>query len=211
MPTGCQEQWIERAQALGRAQARSLWLLLVATIFFLAVGSGVSVSPDDPTVRVPLLGVEARALVVWASGPFVLSFLVSVMMGALRARDIAIKKAGGDTETAGANEQWDLNPNPLDLAKYARKETPLLLRRLSLLGYPAFLTLVMIEVGWLAAGLTGSYSTLPSAAKWLLWASTPFVLIALWQVLWYWFKTVGKAFDPNFWPDYEPDPNGDEG
>lgn len=204
--TDRQQQWIERAQALGKAQARSLWLLLVAAIFFLAVGSGTPA--DSAGKSVPLLGrdVTAPAWVVRASGPFVLSFLVTVAMGALRARGVAIENAGGDTKTAKANEPWDVNPNPLDLAKYSQEETPLLLRRFSLLGYPVFLTLIMIEVGWLAAELAHSYSNLPVAGKWLLWASVPVVVVAAWQVVTYFFKATCRAFfDPDFWNENDTD------
>jgi hypothetical protein len=135
------ELWLRRAEIVGRAQERYLWLLLVVGVFFFAVDRS-PVSAAD-LVSLPILAISIRPGVVWAIGPIVLGFVIIAAMGSLRAYrtvEDTLKGAGVDL-----NEAFDTAPNALDFAFYTTPKSPLVVRQVFLFVYPAYFALFLVE------------------------------------------------------------------
>jgi len=188
--------WVGRMQAVGSAQARYLWFLLVLGIFYWALHAEVSDAASDPgnTLSVPIVDLEISAPAVWASGPGVLSFVVLAVFGALRAYGRAERKLQLDTDLAlsGSTEPFDLHPNAIDLAVYTSEKSPKWVAALLYFSYPLALTVFVAEAGWLLTDLALSSRYIPS--KWA------FVLIGalLWvpaviQLGIFWWKRLKRA------------------
>jgi len=61
--------WLSRAQAVARAQARHLWILLVTMIFYAALLQRVSTKADFTSLKVPIVDLEISGLSVLGFGP----------------------------------------------------------------------------------------------------------------------------------------------
>ena len=172
--------WLARLQALGKMQARYLWLLVIASVFYLGLSSG-TLRPTNGDVKVPVLNLELGVAPILAAGPVVLSFLVLVVVGALKAYLRASEHLRIDRYDP-RGEAIDTEPNFLDLAFYSMGSTRPVLRhvpRVVQFKYPVFLSAVLVQAGY------------------LLWHSTPSVVgvvgvivwfVAVWQVAWYWHR-----------------------
>ena len=100
--------WLKRAEVVGRAQERYLWMLLVSGIFFLALDPLPQGSVEPPII--PILSLPLRPDTVWAAGPFVLGFLVVAAMGSFYAFNTVIAALKG----TDFGEAIDPAPNALD-------------------------------------------------------------------------------------------------
>ena len=184
--------WIKRLDAVGRAQGRYLWLLLVSGLFYFALD--VYLSADSmrfalPLV-VPIVGVSLNTLLVWAAGPAVLGFLVVGAMGSLSALRRAREALG--VEGSEDREAFDSAPTALDFAFYTTAESPLGLQRACLFIYPVYFTLFVVEAGWLLYRQVRPPAMGP--ARPLLWSlGVVLVLVALIQVGAHWRSTYVRA------------------
>lgn len=145
--------WLERLNALGRLQARYLWFLIIAAVFYWQL----RLSPRAE-LKVPIIDLFVDTSAVLEAGAFVLCFLVLVELGAARAYSVATEKLGfGFNDPLG--EATDKEPNFLDMAFYTAGPTrglspsPTVLKWIAHLKYPAFFTLVLAEAVWLLWGL----------------------------------------------------------
>lgn len=181
--TADKDAWIARRQALGAAQSTYLWVLFVSCLFYAAVRPAPA-GMTSSLIKAPILELEIGADVIAMSGPAVISFLVLIFMGALRASSLAVREAG-IPDFKG--EAFDLHPNALDLAFYTTAGSPRVLTVLTYLKYPAFLTGALIEALWLWRILPQprSHPVLLIAAG--LW------LAAAWQVGGMWAGRVKKV------------------
>ena len=134
------EFWLRRLEATGRAQARYLWLVLLAGLFYAALYAR---SPSGQMIKVPVVDFELDTLTVLASGGPIIAFLVLVVMGAIRAWTHALEQIRG--RPARDAEQLDTYPNAIDLAVYTTEHSPRLIRELTYFAYPLFLTAALIE------------------------------------------------------------------
>src|SRR5947209_14702033 len=75
--------WVERFHAIGRAQARYLWVLFLACLFYGALVQTPNASGGH--LEVPIVGLKLDERWVLDSGGPVISFLLLVITGALRA------------------------------------------------------------------------------------------------------------------------------
>jgi hypothetical protein len=183
-------QWLARLQALGKMQARYLWFLVIASIFYLGLSSG-TLRPTNGEVKVPVLNLELGVAPILAAGPAVLSFLVLVVMGALRAYGRATENLGIERSDP-RGEATDTEPNFLDLAFYPTESTRPVLRyvpRIVLFKYPVFLSLVLVQPGCLfwhsalsAVGIVGI----------LVWC------VASWRVAFYWHRRFRDLWPKKF-------------
>lgn len=183
-----QKQWLERVQAVGRAQARYFWIMLVSGVFF----CGLRYSAEGASqVTVPVINLKLDASAVLASGPFLLSLLVVATVGTMRAwRDALIEYAGDDWEEAAA--RLDRNPIVFDFALYAARGRRLLKYVVFAFGYTTFLTVVVVEAVWLLWWLT--WSSAPGKTIWIVIAA-PFLLGAVQMVLAMWGDRFARAHD----------------
>jgi len=138
------DPWLGRMQVIGRAQARYLWILLVAGVFFLALHANVRDGIGDSPVTAPFLGVRISAEVIWGWGPTILAYLVLVIMGSLRAYSHARGEVGL-VALDHSGEPYDSAPNALDLAAYTTIETKEWIQTLLYFKYPLFLSLFLLE------------------------------------------------------------------
>lgn len=162
--------WLTRMEAVGKAQGRYLWILLVAMVFYAALQSGIGSSPSDPLLKVPFVELPLSGAVVLASGTTVLSLLVLAIVGSMRA----LKRARDALVLSGGAEEFDTHPNLIDLAFYMTPGSP----RLIIVDMAYF-----VYVGFLLLGL--------GEAAWL-WLHT--VEAAKSQPWWYLFAAVGAVF-----------------
>jgi hypothetical protein len=181
--TDLDQYWLRRFQAVGKAQARYLWVLLIAMLFYAAVRARVVGVPTEtlPPLSVPLVGLEIDAATVFASGPVVLSFLVLVVIGSLRAFEHAREKlklgTGGDYMT----EQVDVHPNAIDLAVYTPIRSRSIPATIGYFAYPAFLVAALAEATWLGWSLVGPSEAQLGSLGWFIAALVVWVP-AVWLV-----------------------------
>jgi len=76
------EQWLRRLDATGRAQARYLWILLLACLFFFSLRQSEASSQQ---ISVPVLDLKLNAAAVLASGGTIIAFIVVASFGAIAA------------------------------------------------------------------------------------------------------------------------------
>ena len=184
--------WAKRLDVVGRAQARYLWLLLVAGLFYLALHVRVTngSSADAGELLVPLVDLELSALPVWASGPAVLSILLLAANGSLRAFKTAASAL--NVERYGVGEEYDSAPNALDFVVYTTSASPRSARALLLFTYPLYLALFVAEAWWMLAEL-GSAEGVPFRPV-FLGLGVIGALFATWRVLEYLGKSAKRAY-----------------
>ena len=141
-----QEEWKERFRAVGKAQGRYLWILLIAGIFYLALDMNISKSNMSSQQSLPLIGIEVDSFLVWASGSFVLGLIILAALGTFPALTYATSRVNLDGERAF--ERIDTEPTAIDFIVYtkprAKKWT-----NISLITYPFFISLGVLESCWL--------------------------------------------------------------
>jgi hypothetical protein len=142
-------QWLKRSEAIGRAQARYLWILLIAVVFYVALQARLQVLDGTTSLTVPLIDLELSAAVVLASGPPVLSFLVLVIIGALRAYSTAREKLGLSQGADWTGEEVDIHPNAIDFALYTTPRSPKLISTVAFFSYPGFLLVALAVAAWI--------------------------------------------------------------
>jgi hypothetical protein len=142
------KEWRERFQAVGRAQARYLYVLLIAGVFYWAlhvqVMSATAATPAEQ--QLPVVGVAVNRDVVWGTAPIVLGFIMLACLGTFHALTRASERLGVLARGDDAFEGIDTVPTAIDFIVYAKSRW---LFRLGLLSYPTFLSLVYVEACWL--------------------------------------------------------------
>lgn len=173
------ELWLGRLEATGQAQARYLWLLLVAGLFYGALARGVGAG----AITVPVVDLTLDTALVLASGGPIIAFLVLAVMGAIRAWTHALEQYRGESP-ASDSEQLDTQPNALDLAMYTTEASPKIVRRVLSFVYPLYLTVALAESFWLARGTwRNPYSFgrwYVGAAWFVLWAPACILVLGMW-------------------------------
>jgi protein-S-isoprenylcysteine O-methyltransferase Ste14 len=152
-------EWAKRADALGRAQSRLLWIGLVVGLFFFSLAES---SQGGTTAKVPLLGIA--------------------ICGSLLAWGDAMKEYGG-TEWREHAGRLDMYPTVFDLAHYTTIKSKVVSADESILAelisyflfYPTFLSLLLFEsaaflVDTLLAPASGAVVFLILGVPFWLWA-----------------------------------------
>ncbi len=136
--------------ATGRAQARYLWVLFLACLFYPALLAAIR-SPSTPgnNLHVPIIDLDLDAHVVLASGPAAICLLVLIVMGAIRATNVALKGMGINLDAPHDMERFDEHPNALELDIYTTSASPSWLAALLYLAYPIVVLAAIGEALWL--------------------------------------------------------------
>ena len=154
------QYWLNRLQAVGKAQGRYLWILLISALFYAALRARVIDSTAETnSLKVPLIDIELSAQVVLASGAPVISFVVLAVTGALRAFGQARTKLGLGSGGDWRAEAVDTHPNAIDLALYTTAKSPKLIATVTYFAYPVFLTAALAEAAWAVERLFRSFAT----------------------------------------------------
>jgi len=153
-------RWLERLQVVGKAQARYLWVLLVIMIFYAALQQRVRVGIDETSLKVPIVDLEVSGSVVLGFGPALISFLVLVILGTMRAYTKARGQLGlGRADWSG--EELDTSPNAIDFAFYTTRASPKVVATVLHFPYTAFLLAGLVEAAWLAKRLVDACAPAP--------------------------------------------------
>jgi len=196
--TDLDQYWLARLQALGRVQARYLWILATTGLFYAALRSEfASPRPDTPTLRLPIVELELGADVVFAAGATILAFLVLVIMGALRAWGYARSKLGLGAGADWQTEAVDTYPNAIDLAFYTTPMSPKPFATLAYFAYPLFLSAALVEAAWLWLDLYRSGHGLLFSRRFFLVSGLILWVGAACQVATMWFKRFSNL--PRLW------------
>ena len=172
--------WIRRLEATGKAQARHLWVLLIAQLFYLALHASGANSHE---ITVPVIDLRLNALTVLASGAPVIAFLVLVVMGAIRAWTHAVEQVAGTSPVKDA-EHLDAHPNAIDFAMYTTTRSPAVIKKILYFVYPLFLLIALVESAWLGAWL-GRNPLVPWRVVFIgvlavTWIPAAFLVLAMW-------------------------------
>lgn len=180
------EAWRDRLHAVGKTQARYLWFLVIACLFYWGLQSGSLHSSPDSGLSLPLVHLELEIGPVHEAGAFVISFLVLVVMGALRAFRTATETLQFAPVDDPHGEATDIDPNFLDLAFYSSRSSRIWLRRLVHFKYPAVLSFALVEAAVLLVDLWPPWSTRQRGILGVL--GMVFWLPAVGQVVWLWYR-----------------------
>jgi hypothetical protein len=186
-----EELWQERFRAVGRAQAHYLWLLLVVGIFYFALDRKISREDKPSQLDVPVIGIEADSRAVWACGPMVLAFIALATLGTFPALTHARFKVDSDAADGDLFESLDTAPNAIDFAVYAPPDT--WWRPFGLLAYPLFITLIIVESGWIWCHTFSSRASCTDCI--LLCLGGLFILFGLRGVLSVWKSKITKMLE----------------
>ncbi len=171
-------RWLERLQVVGKAQARYLWVLLVTMIFYAALQQRARAGTDETSLKVPIVDLEVSGAVVLGFGPALISFLVLVILGTMRAYTRARQQLGlGHADWSG--EELDTSPNAMDFAFYTTRASPKVIAAVLHFPYTAFLLAGLVEAAWIAKRMVDTCAP----ARWMfLGAGAVFWLPAVWLV-----------------------------
>lgn len=136
--------WASRFQAVARAQARYLYLLLVLCIFFWALRGRLLFAGEAGEITLPIVNVPVSGYVPLVLAPAVLALVLLAVLGTFPASREAYSRLA---ETEKGLEAYNSVPTAIDFVVYSRSNGAL--SRLSLLSYPAALTLAYVEAAWL--------------------------------------------------------------
>ena len=178
-----EDKWIERAHALARTQANYVWILLVTGLFYFSLSdkSG-SVSQSQSSPEIPLLGFPLDTHLVVLTAPLVLSLLILAFSGAVRAFKRASDAALSNARNGNwAAEKLDIHPNAIDMVVYHTEDTPQWIVTIGYFLYPVYLSLFLIEAGWLWYVSFSWTSGIPGIS--LSIVSAVLLVCACWQVL----------------------------
>lgn len=134
--------WLDRYEAVGRAQHRYLFLLLLFSAFFIALDYKLR---DDPAFStksptIPYLDLDVSVYVVFAFGPIILTLLVLALIGALKAAGSALGNLKKGSAKSLLSEAYDRVPNLIDFIVYTKQPPPRWLLRVILSTYPTAMT-----------------------------------------------------------------------
>src|SRR5437867_11050708 len=98
--------WLARRGAVERTHGRTFYLLLISSLFYWALDRRL----DDPNVgwpdlKLPFIETGLSSAVVWATGPFVVSFLALAVLGTLEALGRVDRAIGVSGSAAGAESE----------------------------------------------------------------------------------------------------------
>lgn len=191
--TEVDQQWVERLQVLGRAQARYLWVLFIVSIFYWALHAQIVSGVDGATVEAPLIGIQVSGPATWATGPITISVLLLIIWGALRAYSRARDEAGIDAADRGG-EPYDVTPNAIDLAAYTVPGTWPPLGHVLYFAYPVAVTIPLIEAVVILVRLWPRVTSITGGA-YLFWLGCFMTAVAGVVVLLFWRGRVRRKLE----------------
>jgi len=179
------EHWLARLNALGRAQSRYLWVLLIACLFYAALRSAAQalMNAKQPGLQVPVVDLTLDPNIVLALGCAVISFLVLAITGSLRAYSNARSHLGAGSGADYKAESFDIHPNAIDLAVYTTKDSPRMLAVLAYFTYPALLALALGEAAMFEYDLIAGTLSSMGGRWWFVAAGGILWFLAAWQVV----------------------------
>ncbi|MBZ5639623.1 MAG: hypothetical protein LAO51_12830 [Acidobacteriia bacterium] len=184
MATDGHPPWDARYAALGRTQARYLWILLALSVFFLALDAQALASQwpialgrsrfahDPDVVTIPFLQLPISSGVVRMFGPLILVVLLRATLGTLAAAKTALSRIGPDDGDSSI-EAYDHHPNVIDMAVYLSDtaKPKRLAYSLAAVSYPLYLSLHAAVAAYLSYSVVVNTSC-PDATRLILVWST---------------------------------------
>ena len=145
--------WVARISSIGGAQARYLWLLMLFGILFLSLKPAT----ESASFEVPGIGFPIDVNILEAAAPLVLSILVILVHGTMRAHGGALRALGFERDPdvllskdhQRLTEAIDASPNPLDFAAYTWEKWERSPYVFLLMNYPLYLATFLVEALYL--------------------------------------------------------------
>src|SRR5437773_6382849 len=168
------EPWLDRYEAIGRAQHRYMYLLLVLVAFFLVVDGGPGAPAPDSAkpLGIEFLHLDVPRLAVWALGPPVIAFMLLAFLGTFAAARVALKGLEASAPAGLRGDAYDRVPNLIDFAVHTKGDDPLLVRVVPASSYPCFATAVLLSIAYLAYRVWNL-----EALGWVRWAAVIVTLL----------------------------------
>jgi hypothetical protein len=183
-----------RATTAGKAQDAFLWLLLILGLFywFLDEPQVLALGEKQQPIQLPLFALPLPRVAVWATAAHVLFLVLLAYHGALR-------------RTVAAQEQWkalgpkerelELPPNALDYAISTSLGSPQLLKKVLGFAYPAYLTVFLLQGGWLTVQLAQTRARIDGRLT-LIALAVALGLITSYQTGAFWLERWRRARSP---------------
>src|SRR5262245_35373029 len=114
--TSPEDLWLSRYEALGKAQSRYLYVLLIAVIFFLVVNYRTSTDPsfEYKPIGVSALGLDLPPRILLLFGPILILMVLLAVLGSLRAARHAHVELERLLGSCAVSESIDPVPNLVD-------------------------------------------------------------------------------------------------
>lgn len=198
-----EERWRARLLSIGKAQSRYLWALFVLGIFFLSL----EVNVGSSSLVIPGVGVVLEPHIILGAAPSIIFILIIVIHGSLRAYASAAHELRLDTGSkhlpdpylVKRAEAYDTVPNALDLAVFSPKRFEGLPETLLLLNYPVYLSVFIVEAGYLWIRLVLNVNAFWGwpLLIWFFFVLTSMALgfVAFIQVLILWYRRIARIVE----------------
>jgi len=188
------EEWKARFQAVSRAQARYLYVLLIAGAFYWALHVQVMSSPPAAITdqELPVVGVKVNGAVVWGTAPTILGAIILASLGTFQALTRASEKLAALARGDDAFERLDTVPTAIDFIVYTKSRW---LSRIGLLSYPIFLSLVYAEAAWVWLSVFRMAVTVSGRAVFLT-IGAGILVLCLPRLVGLWISKGKRAFAP---------------
>jgi len=139
--------WLDRYQAIGKAQSRYMYLLAVLLVFFgLLMAQESSTAFFDTTpMKIPIIGLDVYPEPILAAGPILLGTVALALLGSLSAAIAPLARLDEISARKLSHESYDKTPNIIDMAVYSTTETGKFTKAAIWLSYPTFISLSVAE------------------------------------------------------------------
>jgi hypothetical protein len=113
--------WQARRTAVGRAYGRYLYVLGAVSLFYFFLHQQFDPMQgfEHHGLALPFTEFEVNLVVVWASGPGFIAFLVLAVLGARAAARVADRELAAAAELGPTHEAADAEPTIVDMMMYA--------------------------------------------------------------------------------------------
>jgi hypothetical protein len=195
-----EDLWLSRYAALGRAQSRYLYLLLIVVGFFLIVEYRTRNSPGYACTPVGIsgLGLELPPATLLLFGPILISMLLLGVLGSLKA----VRHAHGqldrllNSKNLSVNESVDPVPNLIDMVVYGLDEAPRLALAVGAASYPLVLSGAFAAAVYLTASTLVAVRTSVAHER-IAYGGAVLLVPVAWRLLAFWgtrLKGIARAF-----------------
>jgi len=136
--------WLDRHEAIGRAQSRYLYLLTVIALIclILEVRFIQHQLSEANLIVLPFLKIKIDPIYIWAVAPILIGLFELALLGTMSALRIAIENIEQIDKKKIPREAYDRIPNFFDFIIHNRENPPKLLRLILPFLYPFYLTIV---------------------------------------------------------------------
>jgi hypothetical protein len=139
--------WLDRYEAVGRAQHRYMYLLAVLVVFYSVLALTPSPVTGQP-LQIALIGLSVQRWLLWICGPPVIGFTLLAFLGTFSAATVAVEGIEASAPHGLKGDAFDRVPNLIDFAVHTKGNDRKLIRIIAASSYPLFATAVFLSLCW---------------------------------------------------------------